>query len=207
MSKWMEFGVGATAVPIELVVNDEFGGVPGEPVVLQIRRVPDGFYLDFADQKFKASGHTTPSISLPEAGGGRYRYVWNSSTAVTSPTTVTIHFDNPDGTSPGVDDDHISFSNSAAILERIAKTPTASVGDGNGNCRFQYLLTKQNSATPIADATVYVTTDIDGLLIVAGPKLTDANGKVIFYLNKSTSYYFWRSKGGYTFVNPDLQSF
>lgn len=207
MSKWMEFGVGAKSVPVELVVNDRFGGVPGEPAKLQIRRVPDGWYLDFADQKFKNSGHVTPIMSIAEAGGGRYRYIWDSSVAITSPTVVTVHFDNVDGTAPGIDDDHITFSNSAAILERLSKTPSASVGDGPGNCVFQYLLTKENSAAPISGVTVYVTSDLGGSTIIAGPKLTDTYGKVIFYLNKNTQYYFWRSKGGFTFVNPDLQSF
>ncbi len=207
MAKWIEFPVGSTAVPIELTINDRFGGTPGQIPYIQIRRTTDAFYLDFADQTFKAGGQTQLQYQLPDLGSGFYRFLWDSSVAIPTPTIVAIEYYNEGGLAPGIDDDTYTFSLSAAILARLATSPCASVGPGPGNCRYQYLLTQANSAVPLVGATVYVTSDIAGGTIIAGPTLTDASGKVIFYLNASTQYYVWRTLGGYKFSNPQVISF
>ena len=56
---------------------------------------------------------------------------------------------------------------------------------------------------PIADCRVWATTDIEGLYLVASG-ITDAFGKVVFYLDAGT-YYLWRKKSGYNFTNPDTE--
>lgn len=203
----LEFPVGATQVPIELVLNDADGGVAGDTPTVRIRRISDNTYLDFADNKFKTSGWTQVNMTLSDRGDGRYYRLWNSSLSITVPTVVIIEYTNATTltTVPGVDNDIVVFSNSVNILQSLAHTPLANVGDGPGGCRFVYTLTLVGTTTPIVDAMVYVTTDPSGVNIIAGPKNTDSNGKVIFYLNSGTTYYLWRSKGGVTFSNPDIE--
>jgi len=66
-----------------------------------------------------------------------------------------------------------------------------------------YTLTEDDEITPIADATVWVTTDLAGNNIIARGT-TDQYGKVTFWLDAGTVY-IWRSKTGFTFTNPDTE--
>lgn len=55
---------------------------------------------------------------------------------------------------------------------------------------------------PIANASVWVTTDAIGANIVAGSLTTNALGKVTFYLETGITYYIWAHKSGVNFSNP-----
>lgn len=55
---------------------------------------------------------------------------------------------------------------------------------------------------PVADADVWVTTDPDGLNVVAGTLQTDSLGNVVFNLDDNVTYYIWIQKDGYNFNNP-----
>lgn len=68
-----------------------------------------------------------------------------------------------------------------------------------------YTLTESDLVTPIADVDIYVTTDLAGNNVIASGK-TDAYGimQPKPMLDDGT-YYFWRSKSGYNFVNPDTE--
>lgn len=206
MSRWMEYPIGTENVPIDLVVNDFSGGVAGDTPTFRVRRVSDGYYLDFVDQTFKSSGHSQISHSLIDQGDGRYVYIWNSSTAVTTNTSVVVEYTNGGVNAPGVDNDIIVFTNTLALIRGIAQSPFANVGDGAGNCRFVYTLTRVNSTEPLIGVKVYVTSDSLGNNIIAGPKLTNTQGQVEFFLDSGNTYYFWRSKGGFVFQNPDIES-
>lgn len=76
---------------------------------------------------------------------------------------------------------------------------------GSGSAPRVYSLTESTSGNPIVGATVTVTTDIAGTVVVASGT-TDSGGKVEFYLDAGT-YYLWRSCTGYTFVDPDTEVF
>lgn len=206
MAFWMEYPLGETRVPIELVIGDPLT-VTSEVASFKLRRVSDNAYLDFADSKFKTSGWVQQSQPLSQSTPGRYHYVWNSSAAVLTPTTLVIEYDSNGPDVFGSDNDVIAFSNSAAILDKLSKSPSASVGDGPGSCKFTYTVTQATTSIVLEGVNVYVTTDVAGYNIIAGPKLTDVNGKVIFYLNNKTVYYFWRTKGGYEFSNPQAIQF
>lgn len=68
-----------------------------------------------------------------------------------------------------------------------------------------YVYTDEDNETgPIGACKVWVSTDIEGLLIVASG-YTDDFGKVTFYLDAGT-YYVWRKKTGYRFTNPDTET-
>ena len=72
---------------------------------------------------------------------------------------------------------------------------------GAGAITFTYTLTVTDAVTPIADVTVWVTSDEAGTIIVASGT-TNVLGVVTFYLDAAT-YYLWRQKAGYNFTNPD----
>jgi len=58
-------------------------------------------------------------------------------------------------------------------------------------------------ANPIDGASVWVSTDVAGSNVVASG-VTNALGKVTFYLDAGT-YYIWSQKAGYDFTNPDIE--
>jgi hypothetical protein len=74
---------------------------------------------------------------------------------------------------------------------------------GGGAITFTYTLTSSVDAVPIADADVWVTSDLAGTNILASGK-TNQNGVVTFYLDAGTVY-VWRSKSGWDFTNPDTE--
>lgn len=74
---------------------------------------------------------------------------------------------------------------------------------GAGATEWTYTLTNSATGLPIADAAVWVTTDVGGLNIIASGR-TDQNGVITFYLDISTVY-IWRRKSGFNFVNPDTE--
>jgi hypothetical protein len=76
---------------------------------------------------------------------------------------------------------------------------------GGGANAWTYTLTSTVLPNPpIADADVWVTTDIAGTNVVASGK-TDAAGVVTFYLDAG-QIFVWRQKSGWNFVNPDTEN-
>lgn len=76
---------------------------------------------------------------------------------------------------------------------------------GAGATSWTYTLTDASSALPIADAHVWATSDIAGTTVVASGT-TNAAGTVTFYLDSGVTYYIFRAKSGYNFVNPDQET-
>jgi len=76
-------------------------------------------------------------------------------------------------------------------------------GGGTGDTSWTYTLS-ETDLTPIADATVWVTSDEAGASILAYGK-TDASGQVTFLLNSGATVYVWAKKFGWTFTNPDSE--
>ena len=77
---------------------------------------------------------------------------------------------------------------------------------GSGAITFTYSLFEDEAleTDPIANATVWVTTDIGGTDVIASGT-TNASGAVTFYLDNNTRYYMWRQKSGFNFTNPDTE--
>lgn len=85
-----------------------------------------------------------------------------------------------------------------------ANLATGGIGSGSEEVNY-YVYTNESAKTgPIANVSVWITSDSAGTTVVA-QGMTDSNGKAVFYLNSDT-YYFWRSKTGYTFTNPDIET-
>lgn len=77
------------------------------------------------------------------------------------------------------------------------------VASSPGGTSKVYTLTDSVSGLPIADVHVWVSTDTAGANVVASG-YTDVSGQVTFMLDAGT-YYLWRQKAGYNFVNPDTE--
>lgn len=90
-------------------------------------------------------------------------------------------------------------------VQVYANDPAISTFDsqGSGSSAFTYTVTDANLGTPIADVTVWVTSDINGATILA-VGATNSNGQIIFLLSPGTVY-VWRQKSGYAFANPDTE--
>ncbi len=86
-----------------------------------------------------------------------------------------------------------------ALADRLASTPWT----GGGAIQWTYTLTSSVDGLPIADADVWVSTDLAGANIIASGR-TNASGAVTFYLDAGTVY-VWRQKSGFDFVNPDTE--
>lgn len=72
---------------------------------------------------------------------------------------------------------------------------------GVGSVAFVY--TVQNEVLdPVPDAKVIVSTDELQENVVAGPQFTNLSGQVVFNLDPG-DYFFWTTKAGFTFDNPD----
>jgi hypothetical protein len=74
---------------------------------------------------------------------------------------------------------------------------------GAGAITWVYTLTSSVTGDPIGQADVWVTTDSAGSNVIASGTTSDL-GTVTFYLDAGT-YYFWRSKSGWNFSNPDTE--
>ena len=75
---------------------------------------------------------------------------------------------------------------------------------GSGPVAFTYSLTSQSDNSPIEGVEVVVTDDITGYHVVA-EAVTAGTGGCVFNLSPGT-YYFWRHKPGWSFVDPDTQT-
>jgi len=82
------------------------------------------------------------------------------------------------------------------------KVKTDTLG-GAGAIIWIYTLTDADTGNPIADADVWITSDLAGTNIIASGK-TNQEGKVTFYLDAGTVY-VWRQKSGWDFDNPDVE--
>lgn len=91
-----------------------------------------------------------------------------------------------------------------AIRDRGDAAWTTGVVSGSGAIQWTYTLTSSVGGSPIADADVWVTSDLAGVNVVASGK-TDTFGKVTFYLDAGT-HYIWSQKSGWNFDNPDTET-
>ena len=76
---------------------------------------------------------------------------------------------------------------------------------GAGADTVTLTLKDEDTGLAVADADVWVTSDIAGTDVVAGTVQTDSAGETTLYLDAGVTYYRWAQKDGKNFENP--QSF
>jgi len=108
-------------------------------------------------------------------------------------TTLTVIY-----TSPYQIEDKDSYKADVSNLDvKVSSRATL----GAGAIAWTYTLTDADTGEPIADADVWITSDLAGSNVIASGR-TNQSGKVTFFLDAGTVY-VWRQKSGWNFVNPD----
>lgn len=99
---------------------------------------------------------------------------------------------------------HVAFGfTGVSAVPATVQVYTELAAAGVGAIEWDYTLTSSVDASPIADANVWVTSDVGGNTVLASGT-TDQNGVVTFFLDAGTVYVF-RQKTGWNFVNPDTE--
>ena len=86
------------------------------------------------------------------------------------------------------------------------KLKTDTINDA-GALTWTYTLTDSVTAAPIADATIMLTSDSAGTVVLR-TGTTNSSGVATFYFapgDSGTTVYVWRSHAGYNFTNPDSE--
>jgi len=73
---------------------------------------------------------------------------------------------------------------------------------GPGGDQVTLTLLEDDAVTPIAQASVWITTDQNGTNTIAGSLSTNSLGQVTFLLDDGLQYYRWARKDGVQFNNP-----
>ena len=89
-------------------------------------------------------------------------------------------------------------------LETLSDQIDVAAPSGTGFVSWTYTVTDSVSGTPIDGVDVWVSSDLAGGTVIAGPLTTDASGIVTFTLNVGTVF-LWRTHPGYNFTNPDQE--
>ena len=89
-------------------------------------------------------------------------------------------------------------------LETLSDQIDVEAPSGTGFVSWTYTVTDSVSGTPIDGVAVWVSSDLAGGTVIAGPLTTDASGIVTFTLNVGTVF-LWRTHPGYNFTNPDQE--
>lgn len=80
-------------------------------------------------------------------------------------------------------------------------TVSSRLSAGVGSSTYSVTVTTDDGVTPISGASVWVTTDIAGVNVIAGTLTTNGAGVATFLLDPA-SYYLWRQAEGWSFQNP-----
>lgn len=100
---------------------------------------------------------------------------------------------------------HVAFTfEGAGAVPTTVQVYTELAAAGTGAITWTYTLTNSVNGQPIADADVWVTSDAQGLNVLASGK-TDQAGVVTFFLDAAAAVYVWRQKSGWNFSNPDVE--
>jgi len=100
---------------------------------------------------------------------------------------------------------HIAFTfTGSGAVPTTVQVYTELAAAGVGAITWTYTLTSSVDASPIADADVWVTSDVQGLNVLASGK-TDQNGVVTFFLDAGPVF-VWRQRTGFNFDNPDSET-
>jgi flagellin-like hook-associated protein FlgL len=122
-------------------------------------------------------------------------------TGADSDTLETLS-DQIDGVGAGSGLDAAGVREAIGLASANLDDQLTSLGASSGSIEYTYTLTTDGT-TPIPGAVVEVYTETARTNLVA-KGTTNNFGVVVFYLDAGT-YYFYRTKAGYSFTNPDTE--
>lgn len=158
-----------------------------------------GGSASYTRQRATATSITLATLASPSASYSSGGFVEvNSSTA-----PGLYRLDLPDAAlAAGVPFVVVSLKFGGVIEESVLVRLESSTSNvGAGSISYTVTVNNTNTGLPVANAEVWVTTDLAGTNVVAGTLVTDAFGQVTFQLDAGT-YYLWASEPGYTRTNP-----
>lgn len=140
-------------------------------------------------------------------------YFWNPSLTKSALQTFTelelgIYYLDYDFTVNGT---HIGLFYEGGVAKTVGSfRVSASTNGGSGSVEHEYHVTDADEGTNIPDALVVCYSEQSCITAVASGR-TNSLGKITFYLDASTTYYFTVEKFGYTFSgatrdNPDSET-
>lgn len=88
-------------------------------------------------------------------------------------------------------------------LARVVRYKVFAEGIRAGTNATTITVVDPETGFPIADVDVWVTTDVNGVNVIASGR-TDQFGEVQFFLHTGTVY-LWKHKVGYNFTNPEIK--
>lgn len=97
-----------------------------------------------------------------------------------------------------------SYTSATDSLKAISDSVDL-VGGSAGSGSDQVTLTISDGTNAIPDCSIWISSDADGDVVVAGTLVTDDNGQATFLLDAGTTYYLWARKSGV--VDVQGQSF
>jgi len=156
-----------------------------------------------------AGAERSASAALTEVSGKPGHYTADNDDIQDDDIIIITNDDDSDAVVGGKIYNTVSGINETELHDALDsytnKDDWKAAGAGSGSLTVNYYVyTDEEAKTgPIADCKVWVSTDEAGTNIIASGYTNDL-GKVTVNLDAGT-YYFWRSKAGYTFTNPDTE--
>ena len=171
----------ATALPITFFAHDANGDA--------VTGLVDGDFTKRISKNGGAFGAMT--VTITERENGWYAFALSASHSDTN-GILSITF-----TASTIKQVNLQFRIHTNIFDDLQTL-------GAGAITWTYTLTSSVAPNdPIADADVWVTSDLAGNNILASGK-TNSSGVVTFYLDAGTVY-VWRQKSGWDVTNPDTE--
>lgn len=144
--------------------------------------------LDTALEDDGAAGYQFTTLALDNAPGGGGG---GGDATAANQTIIITHLTDIKGA---------GWSDATDTLEDI-RDAIAGVGGAIGPGSIEHTITVLSEGDPVDGAQVWVSTDEDGVNVIAGALTTDAFGEAVFMLDAG-DYYQWAQKTGVNFTNP-----
>jgi len=193
-----EYGTPKTGLSATITIYD----VSDSSVVINaaaMTEMANGFYTYVFAAIDTSKEYTAICDSVTLTGPERYAVLGFSSLA--TETKQDIIDTNVDTINSNVVSIETKVDTIDTVVDAI-KLKTDTLG-GAGAITYTYTVTDSVTGNPIDGVAVWVTTDSAGANTIASGT-TDDSGVVTFYLDAGTKY-FWRSRSGYNFTNPDTE--
>jgi len=193
--------IGDTTVGLIVVVTKN--GVPqtGETVLVRIAEADTSdSYLDFNDDTFKTSGWTTKTVTMTEDASetGTYKYVWDSSSAVSAEARLSVEYEITSGSNRSKDSEILIIHDEA--LEATSQLIKTAVDEINletdasaiANAVWDEVLASHtiagSSGKILSDAAIETTTQLIKKMLINRLELSDGgtNNWVLYDDDDST---------------------